>query len=164
MYVQTEGCCITCYCSLTFLSYFILLIAYKNSLNNRSFREITVSSPQSKAQTKNKLKHEQEIENSLEKPSEKSSVNNKLWLLLLIVTVTKESYSSCVDVKHPRNMWLSFLKYLQRIMNLAEIGGKKGFHSHIDYRTIFFFRDIIQSAKIRLRFLFVVTHSLIQIF
>ena len=49
----------------------------KNSLNKRSFREITVSSPQSKAQTKNKLKHEQEIENSLEKP-EKSSVNNML--------------------------------------------------------------------------------------
>ena len=50
----------------------------KNSLNNRSFREITASSPQSKAQTKNKLKHEQEIGKSLENPTEKSSVNNKL--------------------------------------------------------------------------------------
>ena len=45
-------------------------------------------------------------------------------------------------------------------MNLAKIGGKKGFQSHIDYRTNFF-RDIILSAKKRLSSPFVVTDTLL---
>ena len=133
--MKTEGLFISLIVYLWGQLYRSIVTGTKNSFDNGSFRETTVSSRQSKAQTK--LKNEQEIAKSLENLS---FVNDNKLLLIVTVTVN-ESYSLCVDVKHPRNVWPSFLKYLQRIMNLAQTGGKKDLQNHIDYRTTFV-RDI----------------------
>ena len=133
--MKTEGLFISLIVYLWGQLYRSIVTETKNSFDNGSFRETTVSSRQSKARTK--LKNEQEIAKSLENLS---FVNDNKLLLIVTVTVN-ESYSLCVDVKHPRNVWPSFLKYLQRIMNLAQTGGKKDLQNHIDYRTTFV-RDI----------------------